>query len=115
MRWLSERDGVAVRIGDLHVADAVRVRLDGLVVDVLSGKALEELVEAGHGEGDPACSRLRGVRLNEERGVLVGLPKNLISGAKVWGSFEEPCVPIDAGVEIGHRDAGVEMSDGFIE
>jgi hypothetical protein len=60
------------------------------MLDAVSGEALEELVEAGHREGDPAGSRLRGVRLDEQRGVLVDLSKNLVSGAKVGRSFEEP-------------------------
>jgi hypothetical protein len=41
-----------VRIGDVHVADAVRVGLDRFVLDALGCEALEERVEPGDGEGD---------------------------------------------------------------
>jgi hypothetical protein len=108
---LGEGDRVPVRIGDVHVADTVRVGLDRFVLDALSGEALEERVESLHGEGDPASARLQRVRVDEEPGVLVDLPEDLLAGATVWRSSEEPRVPIDAGVEIGYRDAGEEVGD----
>jgi hypothetical protein len=88
------------------VADAVRVGLDRLVLDALGSEALEEPVEPGDGEGDAARARPRRVRLDEDPGALVDLPENLFPDATVWGSPEEPRVPIDAGVEIGYRDTG---------
>src|ERR687897_1304908 len=39
------------------------------------------------------------------------LPADLVPDATVWGSPEEPRVPIDAGVEIGYRDTGEEVCD----
>jgi len=65
----------------------------------------------GDDEGDPARARPRCVRLDEERGVIVDVPQDLVSGAQVWGSPKEPRVPIDAGVEIGYRDTGDEVGD----
>jgi hypothetical protein len=93
------------------VTDAVRVGLDRFMLDARGSEALEERVEPGDGEGDPACARLRGVRLDEEPRVLVDLPEHLFPNATVWGSPEEPCVPIDAGVEICYRNAGEEVGD----
>jgi hypothetical protein len=93
------------------VADAVRVRLDGFVLDALGCEALEERVEPGDGEGDAAGARARRVRLDEEPGVLVDLPEHLVPDAIVWGSAEEPHVPIDARVEIGYRNTGEEVGD----
>ena len=43
--------------------------------------------------------------------MLVDFPEDLFPYAKVWGSPEEPRVPIDACVEIGDRDAGEEVGD----
>jgi len=74
--------------------------------------ALEERVEPSDGERDPASARPRRVRLDEEPGALVDLPEHLVPDATVWGSAEEARVPIDAGVEIGYRDTGEEVSDG---
>jgi hypothetical protein len=48
------------------VADTVRVGLDRFVLDALGSQALRERVEAGDGEGDPACARPRSVGLDEE-------------------------------------------------
>jgi hypothetical protein len=56
-------------------------------------------------------ARPPGVRLDEEPGTLVDLPEHLVPDATVWGSPEEPRVPIDAGFEIGYRDTGEEMGD----
>ena len=75
------------------------------------GEALEERVEPGDRESDPARARLRRVRLDEERGMLVDLPEDLVADAHVRGSPEEPRVPVDAGVEVGDRDAGEEVGD----
>ena len=61
------------------MADAVRVGLDRFVLDALGGKALEQRIEPGDGEGDPTRARLRGVRLDEERGVLVDFPQDLVA------------------------------------
>jgi hypothetical protein len=93
------------------VADAVRVCLDRFVLDALGSEALEERVEPSDGKGDAACTRLRRVRLDEEPRVLVDLPEHLFRNATVWGSPEEPCVPINAGFEICYRDAGEEVAD----
>ena len=43
--------------------------------------------------------------------VLVDLPEHLFADAPVRRSPEEPRVPIDAGIEIGYRDAGEEIGD----
>jgi hypothetical protein len=94
------------------MADAVRIGLDRFVLDAPGGEALQECVEPVDGERDPTRARPCGVRLDEERGVLVDLPEHLVPDANVWGSAEEPRVPVDACVEIGHRDAGKEMGDG---
>ena len=93
------------------MADAVRVGLDWVVLDARGGEALEECVKPGDGEGDPACTRLRRVRLDEEPGVLLDLPEDLFPNATVWGTPEEPCVSVDASVEICYRDAGEEVGD----
>ncbi|MGC1165598.1 MAG: hypothetical protein WA862_05765 [Solirubrobacterales bacterium] len=81
------------------------------MLDALGGKALEERVEASDGEGDPARARLPGIWLDEEGCVLVDIPEDLVPHAKVWRSPQEPRVPVDAGVEVGHRDAGDEVGD----
>ena len=81
------------------------------MLDALGSEALEECVEPSDGEGDPACARLRRVRLDEEPGALVDLPEQLFPDAKIWGSPEEARVPIGAGVEIGNRYAGEEVGD----
>jgi hypothetical protein len=94
------------------VADAVRVGLDRFVLNALGSEALEERVEPGDRESDPARACPRRVRLDEEPGVLVDLPEHLVPDASVRGSAEEPRVPIDAGVEIRYRDAGEEVGDG---
>jgi hypothetical protein len=93
------------------VADAVRVGLDRFVLDPLGSEALEEGVEPGDGEGDPPRARLRRVGLDEEPGVLVDLPEDLVPDATVRGSPEEPRVPIDARLEIGYRHTGVEIGE----
>jgi hypothetical protein len=80
------------------------------VVDALGSEVLEERVEPNDGR-DPARPRPRRVRLDEEPGMLVDLPENLLPDAKVWGSPEEPRVPVDAGFEIGYRDTGEEVGD----
>ena len=67
------------------MADTVRVGLDRFVLDALRGEALEQRVEPGDGQGDPARARLRGVRLDEERRVLVDVPENLVPGAMSGG------------------------------
>jgi hypothetical protein len=108
---LGEGDRVPIRIGDVHVADTVRVDLDRFVLDALSVEALEERVEPLHGEGDAASARLQRVRLDEEPGVLVDLPEDLLPDATVWRSSEEPRVPIVAGVEIRYGDTGEEVGD----
>jgi hypothetical protein len=86
------------------VTDSVRVGLDRFVLDPLGGEAFEECVEPGDGESDPARARLRRVRLDEKRGMLVDLPEDLVPDAPVRGSPEESRIPIDAGDEIGYRD-----------
>jgi hypothetical protein len=63
---LGERDRIPIRIGDLHVADTVRVGLDRFVLDALGSEALKERVEPSDGEGDPARARPRRVRLDKE-------------------------------------------------
>jgi hypothetical protein len=81
------------------------------VLYALGSEALDERIEPGDAERDPARARPRRVRLDEERGVLVDLLENLVPGAKVRGSPEEPRVPVDAGVEIRYRDTGVEVGN----
>ena len=93
------------------MADAVGVGLDRFVLDARGSKALEERVEPRDGESDPARARLRRIGLDEEPGVLVDLPENLLPDATVRGPPEEPRVPIDAGVEVGDRDTGEEVGD----
>jgi hypothetical protein len=48
------------------------------VLDALDSEALEERVEPGDGEGDPARARPARARLDEEPGVLVDLPEDLV-------------------------------------
>ena len=67
------------------MADAVRIGLDRFVLDALGREALEERVESIDREGDPARARVRRVRLDEKRGVLVDVPEHLVPDAKVWG------------------------------
>ena len=81
------------------------------MLHALGSEALKERVEPSDLEIDQARARPRRVRLDEERGVLVDLPENLFPDATVWGSPEEPRVPIDADVEIGYRDTGEEVGD----
>jgi hypothetical protein len=57
-------------------------------------------------------ARLCRVRLDEEPGVLVDRPEDLVADATVWGSAEEPAIPIDARLEIGYRNTGEEVGDG---
>jgi len=93
------------------VTDAVRVRLDRAVPDARSREPREERVELYDNEGDAACSCPSRVRLDEERCVLRDVPENLVSDAKIRGPAEEACVPVDARVEIRHRDAGDKLRD----
>src|SRR5215469_1866812 len=106
-----ERYRVAVGIGDLHVADTVRVSLDWLMFDTFGGQALQKRVESGNGEGDPARARPRRVRLNEQGGVLVDVPQDLFACAQVRRPPEEPCVPIDRDIQPGYRDTRDEVGD----
>ena len=76
-----------------------------------AARAAEERVEPGDGESDAARTRPCRVRLDEEPGVHVDLPEHLVPDAIVWGSAEEPRVPIDARVEIGYRNTGEEVGD----
>jgi hypothetical protein len=62
----------------------VRVGLDWFVPDALSGEALDERVPSDS-EGDPARTRARRVRLDEQPRVIVDLPENLLPDATVWG------------------------------
>ena len=71
------------------MADTVRVGLDRFVLDALGSEALEERVEPGDGEGDPARARVCRVRFDEEPGALVDLPEDLFPDATVRGSPEE--------------------------
>jgi len=82
-----------------------------MVIDLLRSEALEERVEPNDREGDPARARPRRIRLDEEPGVLAELPEHLVPDATVRGSPEEPRIPPEAGVEIGHRDTGEEVGD----
>ena len=93
------------------MADAVGVGLDRFVLDALGSEAFEDHVEPSDGECDPARARLCRVRLDEERGVLVDLPQHLVPDATIWGSPEEPRVPVDAHVEIGYWDTGEKLRD----
>ena len=93
------------------MADTVRVGLDRFVLDALGSEALEQRVEPSDSEGDPPRARPHGVRLDEQPSALIDLPENLFPDATVWGSPEEPRLPIDAGVEIGYRNSGEEMGD----
>jgi hypothetical protein len=92
---------VAIRIGDVHVAHTIRVGLNRFVLDALDSEALKERVEPSDSERDPARTCPQCVRLDEEPGMLGDLPEDLLPGATVWGSPEEPRVPIDAGL-AGH-------------
>ena len=89
------------------MADAIRVGLDRFVLNPLGSETLEKRVKPNDGKSDPACARLCGVRLDEERGVLVDLPQHLVPDPMVWWSPEEPRVPVDAGVEVGYRRKGL--------
>jgi hypothetical protein len=74
------------------VSDAVRVRLDRFVFNPLGSETLDKRLKPDDGKGDPACARMCGVRLDEERRVLVDLPQHLVPDPMVWGSPEEPGV-----------------------
>jgi hypothetical protein len=63
---------------------AIRVGLDRLVLDARS-EALEESVEPGDGESDPAPPARGSVRLDEEPGALVDLPERVVRAPKVRG------------------------------
>ena len=93
------------------MAGAVRIGLDRFVLDSAGSEAVEELVEPSDGECDPARACLLRVRLDEQRGVLVDVPQHLFPDAQVWGTPEEPRVPVDADVEIGHWDTGDKLRD----
>src|SRR5215467_1046340 len=108
---LGERYRVAVGIGDLHVADTVRVSLDWFMFDTFGGQALQKRVESGNGEGDPARARPRCVRLNEQCGVLVDVPEDFFARTQVRRSPKEPCVPIDRGIQLGYGDTSDEVGD----
>ena len=82
---------------EVHVEDAVRVRLDRFVLDALGSEALEERVEPGDGEGDPARARLRRVRLDEEPGVLIGVSPGTRPSAKRVPRRMEPSESARAG------------------
>src|SRR5215469_1621305 len=86
LRWLGERYRVAVRIRDFHVADTVRVSLDWLMFDAFGSQALQERIESGNGEGDPARARPRCVRLNKERGMVLD-----VQIAESGGNRPQPC------------------------
>ena len=47
---LGARDRVPIRIGDIHVADAVRVRLDRFVLDAAAGRR-ERVTSIGRNRG----------------------------------------------------------------
>ncbi len=57
----------------------------------------------------------RRVWLDEERGVLVDVPEDLVASAHVRGAPEEPCVPMRCDVELGDRDSCDEASDPACE
>jgi hypothetical protein len=82
------------------------------VVDPRGDDSLEEPVEPDDDHGHPPASRLRLVRLDEQRGVLVDVPEDLIPGAHVRVAPEEPGVPIDAGIQVGHGHARDQVGDG---
>jgi hypothetical protein len=63
------------------VADAIRVGLDRFVLDALGSEVLEESVEPGDAERDPARARVRRIRLDEQGGVLIDVPEDLIPDA----------------------------------
>ena len=93
------------------MSDAVRVGLNRFVLYAFIGKALEELIEPTDGKRNPAGTCVRRVRLDEQRGVFVDVPKDLVPDAEVRGSPEEARVPIDAGGEVADRHAGDEVGD----
>ncbi len=64
----------------------VRVGLDRLVLDALVSEALDEGVEPSDGESDPARTRPRRVRLDEQPSVLVDLPERVIALISEWRS-----------------------------
>jgi hypothetical protein len=67
------------------VSDAVRVGLNRFVLYAFIGKALEELIEPTDGKRNPAGTCVRRVRLDEQRGVFVDVPKDLVPDAEVRG------------------------------
>lgn len=83
------------------MADTIRIGLDGFVRDALGSQALQERVETGDGEGDPASARPDSVRLDEEGCVLVDVPEGFFPGARVRRSPKKPRVPIDRGAKLG--------------
>ncbi len=64
------------------MASTVRERGDRFVLDALVCQALKQGVESCNGESDPARPRLCRIRLDEERGVFVDVPENLIPDAQ---------------------------------
>jgi hypothetical protein len=91
---------------------AFRVGLDRFVRDASGSEALEQRVQPGDRDRDPARARPRSVRLDEAPGALVEPPENLFPDATVLRALPEgPRVPVDAGVEIGCRNAGEEVGD----
>src|SRR5687768_11526920 len=79
------------------------------MLDPLGREALEDRVESGDREGDPARAGSTRVQLDEQPGVLVDLPEHLVADAAVGFSPEEPRVPVDPAVEIGYRDTGEQV------
>jgi hypothetical protein len=92
------------------VADAVRVGLDRFVLDAVGSKALEERVEPGDGEGDPARARPRRVRLDEEPGLLVDLRENLVP-TRLSGGQPRNRVYQSMLVSVGDLNTGEGVSD----
>jgi hypothetical protein len=81
------------------------------VLNPLGREALQECIEPGDSEGDPTRTRQRRVPLDEQPGALVDLPERLVPNATIRRPPEQPCVPIDAGLEIGDRNTGEEVRD----
>ena len=67
------------------MANAIRIGLERVVLDVLGGETLKERVKPSHTERDPPAAGLCRVRLDKQRGVRVDLPEDLVPDAMVRG------------------------------
>lgn len=80
---LGEGDRVPIRIGNLHVANTVRVGLDRFMLDALDRDTVQDSVAPTDGQGDAARARLRCVWLGEESHLALPCGPEGKGGARV--------------------------------